>query len=169
MANVKNIKLVIASLFAQGNKDNVIGYRIASINSDSRTAEIKDIPTQSLKAILQSGMKFGNVAIAGGDIKGTNGSLERLPKMILGGRQFANYNLLICFKIGNEGFKVINCFGIVANLRNDEILQMIKNSAYDDIANGKVVERDGLEYISAINGEYATVALEKKTVVKIKA
>lgn len=169
MANVKNIKLVIASLFAQGNKDNVIGYRIASINSDSRTAEIKDIPTQSLKAILQSGMKFGNVAIAGGDIKGTNGSLERLPKMILGGKQFANYNLLICFKIGNEGFKVINCFGTVANLRNDEILQMIKNGSYDDIANGKVVERDGLEYISAINGEYATVALEKKTVVKIKA
>ena len=63
----------------------------------------------------------------------------------------------------DDGFIVSDAFGKVSSLTNENILEINKKSP---VANGKVVHKDGKEFISSIVGEYPYIERKKGTEVK---
>lgn len=142
-------------------RDNkTIGYRL--LNTDGRTGQVKDIPTESiLAAVVGSGLAIDNIAVVGGELVGTQGSLDRLPDIQLGSAQGANKlgALTILNKLGDVGYTVTNNTGKIVSMRTDECVEYSKKNG---ISNGKVVTKDGIDFISAINGVYREGQLNRK-------
>ena len=134
---------------------SVLGLRLADI--DGKNVQYRDVPMESIKKVLMTGnIKIENVGIIDGEVVGTNGSIDRLTNLSLDGTVLGNAPLVVINKIGDVGYTVIDFKGIIKKARVEDVVSYAKNYG---IANGKVVVRDGLEYISSINGEYETVEL----------
>lgn len=165
---MKNIKLVIGELY-KADKKTVIGYRLVSLNTENDTTDVKDVPTSGLVQAIAGGMVFSNVALVSGKIVGTQGSIERIPKIVYGGQVFQNNSMTIAYRIADAGYRMVDWTGKSAKVRTEDAIKLVDTCKFDDIANGKIVEHDGLKFISAINGDYETVNIARKPVVKIRS
>lgn len=158
---MKKISMILAvAQIVKGDKP--IGYRLANLSSENDNIEIKDVPMGSLQVAMANHMNIENLVIACGQIVGTQGSIERLPKISLNGQLVKNNSLLIAYEIGDVGYRVVRWEGTSAKLRTEDIIKLVNEKKIDGVSNAKIVERDGLQFISAINGEFKSVALEKQ-------
>ena len=132
------------------NGNNTIGLRIADV--EAKKIQYRDVPMASIKKVLEcGGATIENVGILDGDVVGTNGSLERLSSVDLNGKLIGRAPLVIINKIGDAGYTIIDYKGTVKKARNEDVVAYAKQFG---IANGKVVVKDSIEFISSINGEY---------------
>ena len=139
------MKLIAIANILNGRE--TIGFRLLDYSNN----QIKDVPLENLINILITGKaKADNIIVKGAKIEGSNGSIDRLPKLVhnqLSGRS----PLIIISQLGNEGYKVADFKGCILNLRTKDVVQYAKNHG---LANGKIVSKNGKELISAIKGQY---------------
>ncbi len=144
--------LFMVATIKKNNK--IIGVRLV----DSNTGEIKDVSLSNIINVLSSGKaEVGNLTIHKGDLKGVGGSLDRYG--IVGISQ--SCTILEQYKNGETviGYKVADANGVIKKLDVEKALGVAEILG---IANGKVVERDGKKYISAIEGNYAIADVVNK-------
>lgn len=158
------------------DKNSIIGYRL--LNTDGQQAECKNIPKAALINALEKGnITVENLAVVSGEyskenlmIVGTQGSIDRLPSVKLSGELVGNKAkkspLTIVNKLEDVGYTVADYKGAIKFMRVDEVVAYSKEFG---ITNGKVVTRNGVEFISAINGAYKEGKLKRVNRAKIQA
>lgn len=141
--------VAIASIYT-GN--NLIGFRLL----DSNSLSVKDVPTNSIINVISSGkVQIDNLCVENCKLQGSNGSIDRLPKVV-DGKLKGKSALTILNKIGEQGYTVSDYKGQVLKLKEEDV---IKYSKQNGISNGKIVEKDGKEFISSIIGEYEKIEI----------
>ena len=153
---------VIAVHYSSLDKKNITGFRIL----DADTKEVKDFDYKAVSNVLIKklapieGLCIDNKTK---NIKGSNGALDRYPALYNG--KPMNRSLVILNSIDDIGYVVSSFNGKIANaLRSEVVLFASKNG----IANGKVVEKDGKKFISAISGKYTNIPFDKSDLAKNK-
>ena len=145
----------IANIVSNSNK--TIGFRLI----DSDTKQTKDVPLNNIKSVLAEGkLQIDNLSLKHNTVIGSNGTIDRLPK-VADGQLIGRSALIILSQLDDGGYKVSDYKGTVLNMINTDILKYAK---VHGIANGKVVYKDGKEFISSIDGTYAMENTESKHV-----
>lgn len=128
------------------DKNNIVGYRI--LDSDSNNT--KDVSVASLVGVLKSGVKVEGIELSNNNLKANNGSFERYP-LIFNNIPLENRSSLIILFKEDGGFTCSDYRGRVGKYRENDVIGYCKKYG---ISNGKVVNANGIEYISSIHGEY---------------
>lgn len=132
------------------DRNKPIGLRIADV--ESKNVQYRDVSLDSIYKVLSSGnITIENIGILDGDIVGTNGSIDRLASVTTTGELIGKAPLVIINKIGDVGYTIVDHKGLLKKVREEDVVAYAKQFG---IANGKVVVKNGLEYVSSINGEY---------------
>lgn len=132
------------------DRNKTIGLRIADV--ESKNVQYRDVSLDSIHKVLSSGnITIENIGILDGDIVGTNGSIDRLASVTTTGELIGKAPLVIINKIGDVGYTIVDHKGLLKKVREEDVVAYAKQFG---IANGKVVVKNGLEYVSSINGEY---------------
>ena len=156
---------VVASII--NNDKKTVGYRLFNTDNIGKGSTIKDVSVAELiKAITNNAKAFGNVGIAGGKLKGSNGSLDRYAKVSISNEIVSKAVVAILCRVKPKNdFVVADCMGNVTRVSNDEAITLAKSVG---IANAKMVEKDGKHIISSISGEYPTIEEKDTNRVKTK-
>lgn len=144
---------LIASIYK--DKKSILGYRML----DTNTNQTADVPVAGLINALQlKKANVENISLEGGKIVGTNGAIDRYAKCKADGTLLKSDKspLIILNRIGSEGFTVCDYTGKVVKLRDKDVITYAKTRG---IANGKIVEADGIEFVSSIIGNYPVIEL----------
>lgn len=151
---------VIAVHYSSLDKKNITGFRIL----DADTKEVKDFDCRAVSNVLIK--KLATIEGLCIDsktkkIKGSNGALDRYPALFNG--KPLNRSLVVLNSIDDIGYTVSSFNGKIADaLRSEVVIFASKNG----IANGKVVEKDGKRFISAISGNYINIPFNKSELAK---
>ena len=139
------------------NGKNTLGFRLLDID----IKQIKDVPLENIKDVLKHNqIQIDNLTIKDGEVIGYNGSIERLPKLI-NGQLVGKSPLIVIDQLGNTGYTVSDFKGHILNIKTKDVVDYAK---VQGISNGKVVNKDGTEFISAIDGQYnSTSTTEAKS------
>lgn len=141
----------IAVHYNSPDKKKIVGFRILELHS----SDVKDYPYNAVKNVLLKkvapieGLTLDNKTK---EIKGSNGSLERYPALI-GGNPI-NRSLVILNSIDDKGYQVSSFNGKTAFATRSEVVAFALKAG---IANGKIVDKDGKKFISAISGTYSNI------------
>lgn len=140
------MNIVMIAVHKTGNK--IVGFRLLDTDSGS----IKDVPSNNAKeVILSSKVEIENLAIEGGRIVGSNGTLQRYPA-IVNGKLYGKSPLIILFELSNNCYRVANYLGEIVDIAEH---QAINYAQTEGIANGKIVpDEAGGAHISSISGTY---------------
>ena len=140
----------------------IIGYRLLDV--DEKPAKNMDVPVANALQVLKSGAAtVNNIEVQGDSIVGTNGSIERYTEINTSGAVISkDCPLVVINQIGEVGYTVADYLGRVKKARNIDVVSYAKKHG---IANGKLVMRDNIEFISSIAGEYK---IEKVAPSKVK-
>ena len=132
-------------------KNDIAGFRILDLDNgqitDQDRNKVEYVLSNNIAPII--GMEYIN-----GEIKGTNGSLARYPKLNTCKKPMSNEIVILGqFNNGDLGY-------LVANIKGQTIVgskkDIVAKAKYIGIANGKIVtNNNGEDYLSAINGTYA--------------
>ena len=129
------------------NGRNTVGFRLLDID----TKQIKDVQINDIRSVLSIGtIQIDNLKIKDGTIAGSNGSTDRLPK-IINGQLIGKSPLIVLNQIGNTGYTVSDYKGTICSVKVKDAIDYAKTHG---ISNGKVVTKDRTEFISAIDGSY---------------
>lgn len=144
------MSLVLIAELHRDLSSGVIGYRL--LDTDSK--DIMNVPINSLIQNLSNHRaKVDNVEVVNGNLKGTNGSLDRYPKAIFNGSLIDPNKkpLIILNRVGDSKYTVCDYAGAIKILNELDV----KNYASKyGIANGKLVPNGNDAIISAISGTY---------------
>lgn len=91
----------------------------------------------------------GKVRITSGnitDIAYETGNIKGIP------------SLYILDKVDDAGYRVVNHIGMTEYIKNDELIELCKNY---NLINGKIVNREGKRYISAIKGNFNVLNIKR--------
>lgn len=130
-----------------------------------------------IKTIRDSNLKLLNAKLERGDngsgikLVGTNGSLTRYAKPIDG--KFVDYNIVVLGELFDAesgeavGYRVCTPNGKVLSYSKDKVLKLTKVLTekygklkdFTPVANGKIVTKDGAEFISSIKGNYPSIKI----------
>lgn len=131
-----------------------IGFRIMNIE----TRQVKDVSYGSVyNALINNTAEIVNLEVDGNMLVGSNGSIDRLPK-IVNGQLIGKSPLLVINQISEDVYTVVDFKGDVEEMPLDMVIDYAKAHG---IANGKIVNKDGTEFISPIKGEYPKKYIEK--------
>ena len=145
-------------VIAKIHRDNeTIGYRLL----DTESRKIRDAATDSVLTCLRKGVRIDNIGITDGNIKGTQGSLERYGYCNINYRGDKYQPLVILNKL-KGGYQVADVNGVIKNVRDSDLIDYAIKIG---LANGKVVNKDGNQFISAISGEYNEVGFTPSNIV----
>lgn len=142
-----NINL-IAIHYSDKNKKNIQGFRFL----DSDSGQVMDQPYQSVFNVVASGkapIKGIEYDKASNKLKGSNGAFDRYPALLNG--QAISNSLVIIYSLDDKGYIITNFMGKTCSAPTDKVVEYANKVG---IANGKVVTKDGKQYISAICGTY---------------
>jgi len=140
------MKVFMIAVIGSQNKD-VLGYRLL----DLETGEIKDVPANALINAMSSGsIQVENLDVVFDELVGTNGSIDRYPYLI-NGIPYGKSPLIILKEMNNGDYTVCDFKGEIVRMRK---LDVINYGEVEGIANGKIVNREGGKFVSAISGEY---------------
>ena len=138
------------------NGEETIGFRLL----DMDTKQTKDVPIESIKqAIKSNNIQIDNLEIKAGIISGSNGSIDRLPK-IINGQLIEKSPLIILNQIGETSYEVSDFKGSISNVKDTDIIEYANKNG---ISNGKIVTKDGRSFISAISGSYVIKNIQQLT------
>lgn len=142
--------IAIASIH---DSSELIGIRLL----EKETGKVRDVPLTNIQdLIISDRIHVENLDVKNEVVVGYNGSIDRLPKVL-------NYNLVgksaltILWQIDEVGYMVADFAGNIANVKTSDV---IKYANLNGISNGKVVKKDGKEFISAIEGTYGVKKLQ---------
>lgn len=151
---------IIASL---KSNDNIVGFRFIQYE----TQKTMDVPIANVIGALKNGNSLVGIYISStGQLKGSNGSLNRYPSIHLDKNQIEDSSTIIILKRLLDrnkeqlGYCICDYKGIVKNVYNNDLIRYLQNNK---IANGKMIEIEGNNgYISAINGTYEIEELRER-------
>ena len=145
-----SVGVIIMRLMAIANITNgqdTIGLRIL----DTENKQVRDVPIDNITEVLNSkSVKVDNLDIKDGKIIGSNGSIDRLPK-IVNEQILGKSPLIIISQLEDDKYRVSDFKGMLADFRTEEV---IKYAQEHGISNGKIVSKDGTEFVSSITGTY---------------
>lgn len=127
-------------------KNNIEGYRLL----DFETGQVKDLAEKDLFNAMRAGLKVENLSTTAIEIVGTNGAISRYP-LIINGIPYKKSPLIVLKEMNNGDYMVSDFKGEIVRMRSDDVIRYSKT---EGISNGKIVVRDGTEFVSSINGEY---------------
>ena len=138
------------------DNNEMIGVRLLDTNSK----QIKDVPIREVITAIEKGITIQNIDVEQGQLVGTNGSLDRYTKIdrfcnVLNFRAFVILN-----KTDKGKFTVADYMGNIMKVTFEKLYATVYRNMSLRLANGKLV--NGV--ISAIKGEYETIAENKKKV-----
>lgn len=139
------------------SKDDIVGFRIL----DSDNMQVIDQPRDKVANVLANGIApIIGMEFRDGEVKGTNGSLARYPKLNQKLKPLSNEMVIIGqFYGGDSGYLVANIMGKTTTGSKEDLVAKAKQIG---IANGKIVTNNfGDDFLSAINGKYEELDGEK--------
>lgn len=141
--------IFVIAVIKERGKD--IGYRVL----EDTSGDMKEVSAANMYALLERGqVKLANVGLIDGKLTGTNGSLSRYPVINRNGKLMGTASPLIVLNaIGDKGFRVCDYKGSIAKYVTANVVEYSKRKT-GGIANGKVVSKNGVEFISSIEGSY---------------
>ena len=159
------MKAVVIAVIWDNNE--IIGYRVMSIPENLAETSTYDASKSQLKYVIENkGLEVENVRVEQNNIVSNKINFNRYVKLDRKGQRISkNSPLIIVRQIIDDktsktlGYIVSDYRGKVVNGKLDDV---IKYAEVNGIANGKLVEKNGEKYISAIVGEF------EKRVVKIQ-
>ncbi len=141
-------------------KNKLIGVGLL----DDTNNQYKIIPSQAVVQALKSNkITIENLTIDNGELRGSNGSLDRYPIINQDGSLRENNSVIILNELtdGDKtiGHTVSDYKGTILKVKNQDLIKYIKTKG---VANGKLVSREGTEFISSIIGEYKKIDINSK-------
>lgn len=139
------------------SKDDIVGFRIL----DSDSMQVVDQARDKVAHVLANGIApIIGMEFRDGEVKGTNGSLARYPKLNQKLKPLSNEMVIIGqFYGGDSGYLVANIMGKTTTGSKEDLIVKAKQIG---IANGKIVTNNfGDDFLSAINGKYEELDGEK--------
>lgn len=135
------------------------GYRLLQI--DGKNASTVDTPATTVKQVLLSGKAIiKNMGLDGsGELVGTNGVISRYPQLNISRKLMAAGSpLIIINQVGDAGYTVSSYTGEMKKVPSASVISY--GQTYG-IANGKIVSKNNIDYVSSITGEYDIVSVPK--------
>lgn len=140
------------------NKGKEIGYRLLDTKLIGKGETTKDLSAEAVyKGLCGNPTLVVNLGIKNNKVVGVNGVLDRYTKISQDNQSLTEPKMVILFRT-DTGFIVSDAFGNVSALSSSSALALNKKFP---IANGKVVHKDGTEFISSIVGEYPYIESKK--------
>lgn len=126
---------------------NTIGFRLL----DAESKQVKDVPIANIIEILKENkVTISNLMYSNNNVVGSNGSIDRLPK-IVNNKLIGKSPLIVISRVGNTEYRVADFKGNIKIMNNKNILEYAR---LNGISNGKINSKDGKEFISSISGSY---------------
>lgn len=148
---------IIATL---NDGDQVIGYRVFDADAKGKDTKLLDVGVANFKRAMKTNFasSMKNAVLAGDEVIGTNGSLDRYAKLNKSGKLLdeSKQPLVILNELGDVGYTVVNYMGDVKKARTENVVKYARGYG---IANGKIVTRNNVEYVSSIDGAYEQVKI----------
>jgi len=142
--------------YGNNSKADITGFRLL----DSDSGQVMDQTYQAVYSVLTQ----GKVEIQGikldrhKGLVGSNGAFSRYPSFVVG--KTAGQSIIIIGSYDNVGYKIANCNGQMVDIKSEDLIRKLLGKECK-IANGKVVDKDGLQFISAISGSYDNLGTPK--------
>lgn len=138
------MKVMMLAVIRSGTE--ILGFRFMDI--ESKTPKPFSDTYERTKLCLGKGtIPFGNLALQNGEIKGIGGDISRYTSIDVNGNLLGTESWVILTQL-DGGYKVCNYQGVIKQLREQDIVEKLQ------LANGKIVTRDGKKIVSSISGEY---------------
>ena len=155
------IARVLSNNGTESKDGDVIAYRI--IDADKPT-DINNISLDSIEKVLSNPKTsniIANAAYVNGEVVGTNGQLSRYADIDYNGSLLNSEKspLVIINKLGDAGYTVCDYKGVIKRFKTSDVVEYARKFG---IANGKVVNQDGTEIISAITGNYEVIEIKQR-------
>lgn len=151
--------LVVVARIVEKEKMNVLGYRLVDCAKVGADNAVLDVKTDILKNKIKDGLRVLNIGLdEKGEIKSTNGALDRYTAVDVKGTPLSNTSLVILFR-AKQGFICSNYSGECSYIDNNKAVSIATKYG---IANGKVTTRGSKKVISSIVGEYPEAPVEYK-------
>lgn len=159
---------LVAQIFSG---DKIVGMRLANIDfeeineyvSKSKKeyleAKCKDVSISNIKMVMERGTAVEGIELKCGELSGSNGAFSRYAKLntngeLTGGNDGESSPLVVVADLWGEGYAICDFKGRIRLVSKDTALRYAQKNG---IANGKVVSRDGEEFISSIQGTYKRI------------
>lgn len=114
--------------------------------------DLKQYPERLVIQGVGSGaVKVENIKVEDGKLVGTNGSIDRYPRIDASGNLMNKPSMVIFNQIGDVGYTVCDYAGRIKMMSTADAVEYARKF---DIANGKLVSRDNIDFISSITGKY---------------
>lgn len=142
--------------YGNNSKADITGFRLL----DSDSGQVMDQTYQAVYSVLTQ----GKVEIQGikldrhKGLVGSNGAFSRYPSFVVG--KTAGQSVIIIGSYDNVGYKIANCNGQMVDIKSEDLIRKSLGKECK-IANGKVVDKDGSQFISAISGSYDNLGTPK--------
>lgn len=146
-------------------KGKELGFRLldTKLIGQANTEKVKNFPVKTVLDRLKVDPKaVANLSVKDGKVVGSNGVLDRYTKISADNQLVSEPRMVILFRT-DSGFIVTDGFGNVTSVNEKGALELNKKAP---VANGKIVTKDGKEFISSIVGEYPFIEAKKKAEVK---
>ena len=146
-------------------KGKELGFRLldTKLIGQANTEKVKNFPVKTVLDRLKTDPKaVANLSVKDGKVVGSNGVLDRYTKISADNQLVSEPRMVILFRT-DSGFIVTDGFGNVTSVNEKGALELNKKAP---VANGKIVTKDGKEFISSIVGEYPFIEAKKKAEVK---
>lgn len=149
-----NKKKILLAIIKDSN--TAVGYIIY----DENNSTINKITHKNMVETLEKEPNgIDGLEIAEGDIKGSNGSLNRYSALDTNGRLLNSKALVVLRRIGDLKLECLNVDGRAFILTTNEAIQYSK---LHGIANGKIVNKNNQQIISSITGQYEYILEENQ-------
>lgn len=129
---------------------------------DKDRGDIIDVETAKVVAVLNKGTAIEGLKLEKGEIKGSNGSLDRYTKIDSRGSIIdGKLGIVIVKALDDVGYVICDSNGAQSNIKKEDLIQVIERDSNKMLANGKIVDSGTGKYISSIYGTYDKEDLEK--------
>lgn len=149
------------SLHLQGvwmNQSRIVGFRFVDPDSiKNGEAAHFDLDFKNLQIAFSRNMDIRGLKIENGKLVGSNGSIDRYTKMdYKTGKLLQKTQLVVLRKFGQSKYILCDGMGKVVKVSEKDMINNIENGRFN-IANGKLVNKDGNKYVCQISGQYDRV------------
>ena len=132
-------------------QSSLIGLRLLDIDK----LIVKDTSVNNIISVLSTGrVSIMNIGIENGDLKGTNGSINRLAELNQNMELVDKSPLVVVYEVNDGSYIVCNHHGDLERVTRDKLIAYANKNG---IANGKIINRDGTDIVSSIKGEYIKI------------
>lgn len=149
------------SLHLQGvwmNQSRIVGFRFVDPDSiKNGEAAHFDLDFKNLQIAFSRNMDIRGLKVENGKLVGSNGSIDRYTKMdYKTGKLLQKTQLVVLRKFGQSKYILCDGMGKVVKVSEKDMIDNIENGRFN-IANGKLVNKDGNKYVCQISGQYDRV------------